>query len=128
MSLPQIVLDHCVIHVSEWGRANAFYGDVMGAEVLRKGDGWVYQFGPVRLNVHGPGIEAHPVARIPVPPGGSDLCFVWPGSVAAAIQHLEHNGVEIELGPVPRNGACGEGMSVYFRDPDGSLLEFICYP
>lgn len=127
MSQPQIVLDHCVIHVSVWERSNAFYQDVMGAEVLRKGEGWVYQFGPVRLNVHGPGVEAHPVARIPVPPGGSDLCFVWPGAIDDAIQHLARHGVEIELGPVPRSSAFGDGVSVYLRDPDGSLLEFICY-
>jgi catechol 2,3-dioxygenase-like lactoylglutathione lyase family enzyme len=31
------------------------------------------------------------------------------------------------MGPVERFGAKGPGMSVYFRDPDGSLLEFISY-
>ncbi|MDQ2651590.1 MAG: VOC family virulence protein [Chloroflexota bacterium] len=127
MSQPAIGLDHCVIHVTDWERSNAFYLDVMGAEVLRKGAGWVYQFGNMRLNVHGPGVVAQPVARIPVPPGGSDLCFIWPAPVAEAIEHLRQRGVEIELGPVARSGAQGEGMSVYFRDPDGSLLEFICY-
>jgi catechol 2,3-dioxygenase-like lactoylglutathione lyase family enzyme len=34
-------------------------------------------------------------------------------------------GVEVELGPVARFAAQGAGTSVYFRDPDGSLLEFI---
>ena len=33
----------------------------------------------------------------------------------------------VELGPVPRFGALGAGRSVYFRDPDGSLMEFIAY-
>jgi catechol 2,3-dioxygenase-like lactoylglutathione lyase family enzyme len=31
------------------------------------------------------------------------------------------------MGPVERFGARGTGTSVYFRDPDGSLLEFISY-
>jgi catechol 2,3-dioxygenase-like lactoylglutathione lyase family enzyme len=35
--------------------------------------------------------------------------------------------VAVELGPVERTGAGGTGQSVYFRDPDGSLLEFIAY-
>ena len=35
--------------------------------------------------------------------------------------------MEIEEGPVERHGARGAGVSVYFRDPDGSLLEFISY-
>jgi catechol 2,3-dioxygenase-like lactoylglutathione lyase family enzyme len=35
--------------------------------------------------------------------------------------------VDVELGTVRRRGAHGEGTSVYFRDPDGSLLEFISY-
>ena len=41
--------------------------------------------------------------------------------------HLASQGVEVEEGPVERNGAAGRGRSVYFRDPDGSLLEFISY-
>jgi catechol 2,3-dioxygenase-like lactoylglutathione lyase family enzyme len=28
---------------------------------------------------------------------------------------------------VPRKAARGDGVSIYFRDPDGSLLEFISY-
>jgi catechol 2,3-dioxygenase-like lactoylglutathione lyase family enzyme len=35
--------------------------------------------------------------------------------------------VEVELGPIERQGARGAGRSVYFRDPDGSLLELISY-
>ena len=44
-----------------------------------------------------------------------------------ARRHLEVEGVAIELGPVKRYGAQGEGTSIYFRDPDGSLMEFISY-
>ncbi len=120
-------LDHCVIHVSEWERSNRFYCDVLEAELVPRGAGWAYRFGMRQLNVHGPGVDAVPLARVPVPPGGSDLCFVWPGPIDAAIAHLASHGVAVELGPVARFGARGEGISVYFRDPDGSLLEFIAY-
>jgi catechol 2,3-dioxygenase-like lactoylglutathione lyase family enzyme len=120
-------LDHCVIHVSDWERANPFYRDVIGAELVRRGAGWAYRLGDQQLNVHGPGVDATPVARDPVRPGNSDLCFAWDGPIAAAIAHLERHGVPVELGPVPRHGARGPGTSVYFRDPDGSLMEFIAY-
>ena len=126
MALP-VALDHCVVHVSDWSRSNAFYHEVLGAELVPVGNGWAYRFGRQQLNLHGPGVAPHPVARIPVAPGGSDLCFVWDGDIDDAVAHLERCGVPVELGPVHRNGARGTGRSVYFRDPDGSLLEFIAY-
>lgn len=128
MSRPPVKLDHCVIHVSEWERSNSFYGDVVGGELVERGSGaCAYRFGSEQLNVHGPGVEAHPLARDPVAPGNSDLCFEWLGPIEDAISHLEQHDVPVEEGPVSRNGAKGEGRSVYFRDPDGSLLEFISY-
>lgn len=123
----KVKLDHCVIHVSDWERSNAFYRDVLGAELIRRGNGWAYRFGDTQLNCHGPGVDAKPVARTPVSPGNSDLCFEWPGPIGEAKAHLEANGVPIELGPVERHGARDAGISLYFRDPDGSLLEFISY-
>ena len=126
---PTLRLDHCVISVSDWERSNRFYGDVLGAEVVSHPDGrFAYRFGEQQLNVHGPGVEVGSlVAREPVRPGNSDLCFVWPGPISTAAEHLASHGVEIEAGPVPRSGASGPGTSVYFRDPDGSLLELISY-
>jgi catechol 2,3-dioxygenase-like lactoylglutathione lyase family enzyme len=123
-----VKLDHCVIHVSEWERSNRFYRDVLGAELVDRGGGaWAYRFGTEQLNVHGPGVSADPVARIPVAPGNSDLCFEWEGPIDGALAHLARREVEVEQGPVSRNGARGPGTSVYFRDPDGSLLELISY-
>ncbi len=123
----RVTLDHCVVHVSDWERSNAFYRTVLGAEVVPVGARFAYRFGSAQLNLHGPGVDAAPVARLPVPPGGSDLCFAWPGTVDEAKAHLERCGVAVELGPVDRFGARGRGRSVYFRDPDGSLLELIAY-
>jgi catechol 2,3-dioxygenase-like lactoylglutathione lyase family enzyme len=126
MALP-VKLDHCVIHVSDWERSNAFYRDVIGAEVVPRGAGFAYRFGDCQLNCHGPGVKAEPVARLPVAPGNSDVCFEWDGPITDAIAHLARAKVPIELGPIARNGAKGRGTSVYFRDPDGSLMEFLSY-
>jgi catechol 2,3-dioxygenase-like lactoylglutathione lyase family enzyme len=95
---PQHVrLDHCVIHVSDWGRSNRFYRDVLGAELIGDPDGVaIYRFGE------------------------QQLCFAWAGPIEGAIDHLSARGVEVELGPVRRRGARGEGTSVYFRDPEAT--------
>jgi catechol 2,3-dioxygenase-like lactoylglutathione lyase family enzyme len=120
-------LDHFVIAVTEWERSNAFYRDVIGAELVERGNGYVYRLGQRQLNVHGPGVAPEPVARDRVRPGNSDVCFRWPGPIETAVEHLARHGIPVELGPVPRTAALGEGRSVYFRDPDGSLMEFISY-
>jgi catechol 2,3-dioxygenase-like lactoylglutathione lyase family enzyme len=123
-----LVLDHCVIAVSDWERSNAFYRDVLGAELVELSDGRnAYRFGAQQLNVHGPGSTPSPRAANPVRPGNSDLCFVWAGSIEEAVEHLSGHGVVVEEGPVERQGVLGAGTSVYFRDPDGSLLELIVY-
>jgi catechol 2,3-dioxygenase-like lactoylglutathione lyase family enzyme len=122
-----IRFDHCVIAVTDWERSNAFYRDVLGAELIERGAGWAYRFGDQQLNVHGPGVRGEPLARDPVRPGNSDLCFHWDGPIEAAVDHLREHGVDVELGPVERAGARDDGTSVYFRDPDGSLMELIAY-
>jgi catechol 2,3-dioxygenase-like lactoylglutathione lyase family enzyme len=43
------------------------------------------------------------------------------------LAHLRRHQVKLEEGPVARSGGRGWGVSVYFRDPDGSLLELITY-
>jgi catechol 2,3-dioxygenase-like lactoylglutathione lyase family enzyme len=132
VSIPAMHLriDHVVIHVSDWERSNAFYRDVLGAELVDKRDGSRarhYRFGDQQLNVHGPGMSPYPIADRPAEPGGADLCFVWDGPSREALRHLQHHDVDIVEGPIERYGGRGKGTSVYFRDPDGSLLELISY-
>jgi catechol 2,3-dioxygenase-like lactoylglutathione lyase family enzyme len=102
-------LDHVVIAVSEWERSNAFYRDVLGAELVQLGPGrFAYAFGDQRLNAHGPGTDAGDlVACQPVRPGNSDLCLEWAGPAVQAVEHLRRHGVEVEAGPVERPGARG---------------------
>jgi catechol 2,3-dioxygenase-like lactoylglutathione lyase family enzyme len=62
------------------------------------------------------------------PPCG-DVCFVWDGSPESLDAALVTAGAEVVEGPVARQGARGvEATSVYVRDPDGNLLEFMIYP
>ena len=61
------------------------------------------------------------------PPCG-DLCFVWDGSRESLRALLDGLGAAIEEGPVARpGGRRAEGTSMYVRDPDGNLLEFMTY-
>ena len=62
------------------------------------------------------------------PPCG-DLCFVWDGSPESLDELLDGAGAAIVEGPVARQGGRRtDASSVYVRDPDGNLLEFMIYP
>jgi catechol 2,3-dioxygenase-like lactoylglutathione lyase family enzyme len=95
--------------------------------LIDRGNATPAPLGPQQLNVLVPGVNAAPLARVLVAPGNSDLCFDWSGPIDDAIAHLRAHDVAVEEGPVQRNGAKGPGRSVYFRDPDGSLMELISY-
>jgi catechol 2,3-dioxygenase-like lactoylglutathione lyase family enzyme len=125
-------IDHVAITVSDVEATVAFYERVLGAEALYV-DLWragqvpivVLQVGASRLSVHAASAPASPHARVPTI-GGADLCFRWVGPIAAAVERLRALAVAVEAGPVPRPAANGElGESVYFRDPDGNLLELL---
>src|SRR3569833_1723214 len=126
MSVPTS-LDHCVIHVSDWTRSNTFYTEVMGATLVTRPVGFAYRFGDRQLNVHGPGVQPAEVARLPVQPGNSDLCFEWKGPISDAVAHLTRCDVAVERGPMERFNSKGNGTSDKIRDPVGALLEFISY-
>ena len=92
------------------------------------------QFGENKINVHAPAIWQNPAFRLRGPaakPGCGDFCFVWSGTVADIEAKLEAIGAPIEEGPVERVGGRDHGRaigtSVYTRDPDDNLLEFIVY-
>ena len=62
-----------------------------------------------------------------IPPCG-DLCFVWDGSPEALHALLARRGRRDREGPVAREGGRrADASSVYTRDPDGNLLEFMIY-
>lgn len=91
--------------------------------------------GSTKINVHAPALwqDASFTLRGPAAqPGCGDFCFVWSGAVAEVVELLAAAGAVVEEGPVERqggrDGGTAVGTSVYTRDPDGNLLEFITYP
>jgi len=117
------VLDHLVLTVADIGRTRDFYERVLGMEPVVFSEGrHTLAFGTQKINLHEAGREFEPKASVPTP-GSADLCFLTNSSVAEVVEHLEANSVEIIEGPVRRTGATGPITSVYFRDPDGNLLE-----
>ena len=116
-------LDHLVLTVGDLEATVAFYSKVLGMDVVTFGGGRkALRFGCQKINLHQLGNEVGPKALQPTP-GSADLCFLTSIPMAAVLDHLAVCGVEVIAGPVPRTGARGPIVSVYFRDPDGTLLE-----
>jgi catechol 2,3-dioxygenase-like lactoylglutathione lyase family enzyme len=116
-------LDHLVLTVRDADVTCAFYADVLGMRVATFGEGRIaLEFGYQKINVHPTGGSARLVAAQPTP-GSGDLCFLTEVPLAHWITHLHERGVAIVDGPSRRAGAQGPIESVYFRDPDGNLVE-----
>ena len=120
-------IDHIVLTVFDLERTIDFYSRVLGMEpVTFAGGRRGLAFGRQKLNLHQAGREFEPKALKPAP-GAIDLCFISATPLAEVIETLKAHGVAIIDGPVPKTGALGPMMSVYFRDPDGNLVEVSNY-
>lgn len=116
-------LDHLVLTIADIAISCDFYSRILGMSVETFAEGRkALKFGGQKINLHEAGREFDPKAKHPTP-GSGDLCFIAETQLADLIAHLEALGVAIEEGPVERIGATGRLRSVYFRDPDGNLLE-----
>ena len=87
--------------------------------------------GTQMINLHRPEVwrrEAFTLRAPAAKPPCGDLCFVWDGSAESLRTLLREAGAEIIEGPVARQGGRrAPASSVYVRDPDGNLLEFMIY-
>ncbi|MBY5651205.1 VOC family protein [Rhizobium leguminosarum] len=116
-------LDHLVLTVTDIATTCDFYSRILGMSVETFAEGRkALKFGGQKINLHQAGREFDPKARQPTP-GSGDICFIAETPLAEVIADLKAAGVAIEEGPVERTGATGGLRSVYFRDPDGNLLE-----
>ncbi|MEH6650796.1 MAG: VOC family protein [Motiliproteus sp.] len=120
-------IDHLVLTVDDIELTVSFYQTLLGMQRIDFGAGRVaVAFGSQKINLHLSGSEFEPKAGR-VQPGSADLCFIIDTPLDQAVAELCHAGVEVLEGPVERTGALGPIRSVYFRDPDGNLIELSNY-
>jgi catechol 2,3-dioxygenase-like lactoylglutathione lyase family enzyme len=120
-------LDHLVLTVADIETTVAFYECALGMRRERFGEDRVaLRFGEQKLNLHQAGRELDPKALRPTP-GSADLCFIASVPLQTIQAALTRANVTVEEGPVKRTGALGPIRSLYFRDPDGNLVEVCVY-
>jgi catechol 2,3-dioxygenase-like lactoylglutathione lyase family enzyme len=118
-------IDHVVLTVRDPEAAAAFYARVLDLPVVRFGRGRIaLQAGRQKINLQPLGAETRNHACI----GSGDLCLLTGHPPQAVVTRLRDQGVEVVEGPVTKTGALGPFTSVYFRDPDGNLIELSRYP
>lgn len=121
-------IDHLVLYVEDVDAASAFYADVLDAESGEYGPGFRFvRFEDARINFRPDDGDGELVAETPTR-GAGDLCLVTELPAGAVVDRLDEAGIEVVEGPVERGGARGTMTSVYFRDPDGNLVEIATYP
>ena len=116
-------IDHFVLTVRSVEATCAFYERVLGLRRLDEPNRpTALLFGSQKINLHEVGRTFEPKAKAPTP-GSGDFCLVAARPLAEICASLAASNVAIEVGPVERIGARGPMLSVYFRDPDGNLVE-----
>ena len=135
MALSVDALDHLVVNVADPEASAAWYQRVLGMtrEDFDPGHGAAarisMKFGAQKINLRPISASKsdwftadHEAA------GSDDLCFLTGSRPHAVVAHLRACDVAIEQGPIEKRGARGVLISVYCRDPDGSLIEISSYP
>lgn len=116
-------LDHLVLTVRNIDATCKFYTRILGMKSVTFSDHRrALVFGEQKINLHEYGNELEPKADHPMP-GSGDLCFITDTPIDEVITHVKSFNVDIFKGPVKRTGAMGPITSIYFRDPDGNLIE-----
>lgn len=115
-------IDYTVIFVRDMAAMRHFYEDLLGFPLLRElSPGWIeYRIGANTLALARPRLTA---ADAPTPSGSASLQLAFKVSVPEVDQcadELARQGVTL-LSP-PTDEAFGH-RTLFFRDPDGNLLE-----
>ena len=123
--------DHVALPMQNTDAMLAFYRS-LGLQVAENPQAVSVYIGTQMINFHRPATwqrESFTLRAPAAKPPCGDLCFVWDGTPEALKSMLDRAGAKIIEGPVPRQGGRrASASSVYVRDPDGNLLEFMIYP
>ena len=124
-------IDHLVLTVADIEATTRFYERALGMqrEFFRGPQGQprhALLFGRQKINLQDRATETPTKARVPTL-GSGDFCLIASVPLDTVIAHLQAEGIALEAGPVPRRGALGVLRSIYFRDPDGNLVEVAEY-
>jgi glyoxylase I family protein len=122
-------IDHLVLRVVDLDRMLRFYGGVLGCTIERRQD----SIGLVQLRAGASLIDLVPVDGPLGKAGGAapgaegrnldHFCVrVEPFDEAGIHAHLRAHGIDAEPAII-RNGAEGEGPSIYLSDPEGNVVE-----
>lgn len=123
-------IDHVVFRVLDLDRSIGFYRAVLGCEVVRRRDhlGLVHLRAGASMidlvSVDGPLGQRGGAAPAKESRNVDHLCLrIGPFDEPALIRHLAEHGLA-PLGKAEVNfGAEGDGLSLYFQDPDGNVIE-----
>ncbi|MDX1736643.1 MAG: VOC family protein [Alphaproteobacteria bacterium] len=121
-------LDHLVLTVSDIEATCDFYQRVLGMRRVEFGEGRVaLHFNRQKINLHPKDNKVTDLVAAKPNTGTADMCFITSQPLDTVIAHLKSCMVPVIEGPVARTGAKGPISSVYFRDPDGNLIEVSNY-
>jgi catechol 2,3-dioxygenase-like lactoylglutathione lyase family enzyme len=122
--------DHVALPMQNTDAMLAFYRG-LGFDVAENAVACSVYIGDQMINFHRPATwqrESFTLRAPAAKPPCGDLCFVWDGTPEALKTMLDRAGARIIEGPVARQGGRRKAASsVYVRDPDGNLLEFMIY-
>jgi len=133
MTLSVDAFDHIVINVRDVEVAARWYQRVLGMKRVvtepRPGRRVTsMHFGRNKINLRPvTATQKEWFTGNQVAPGSDDLCFLTTSTPQQVADHLRACGVAIEEGPSEKSGGMGTLVSVYCRDPDGSLIEISSY-
>jgi catechol 2,3-dioxygenase-like lactoylglutathione lyase family enzyme len=123
--------DHIVLTVDDIEATTRFYERVLGfeREIFPGSDGrprYALRFGNQKINLQDRATDTANKAQTPTF-GSGDFCLIAAVPLEQVLAHLRAENIAIAAGPVTRRGAVGPMRSVYFRDPDGNLVEVSQY-